>query len=100
MRVPRAQRDALLRQAVNAPIQGTAADIVKKAMAGVTARLAAGRLQARLLLQVHDELLLECPAAEAEATVAAVREAMEGAVRLAVPMKVDVRTGENWAAAH
>ncbi len=100
MRVPRAQRDALLRQAVNAPIQGTAADIVKKAMAGVTAGLAAGRLQARLLLQVHDELLLECPAAEAEATVAAVREAMEGAVRLAVPMKVDARTGENWAAAH
>ncbi len=100
MRVPRAQRDALLRQAVNAPIQGTAADIVKKAMAGVTARLAADRLRARLLLQVHDELLLECPAGEAEATVAAVREAMEGAVRLAVPMKVDARTGENWAAAH
>jgi DNA polymerase-1 len=100
MRLPRAQRDALLRQAVNAPLQGTAADIVKKAMADVAARLAADRLSARLLLQVHDELLLECPAGEAEATLAAVRESMEGAARLSIPLKVDARTGESWAAAH
>jgi DNA polymerase-1 len=100
MRLPRAQRDALLRQAVNAPLQGTAADIVKKAMADVAARLAADRLKARLLLQVHDELLLECPESEAGATLAAVRESMEGAVQLSIPLKVDARTGESWAAAH
>ncbi len=100
MRLPRAQRDGLLRQAVNAPIQGTAADIVKKAMADVAARLAADRLSARLLLQVHDELLLECPEREAAATLVAVRESMEGAARLSVPLKVDARTGGTWAAAH
>ncbi len=100
MRLPRAQRDGLLRQAVNAPIQGTAADIVKKAMSDVTARLAAEGLSARLLLQVHDELLLECPEREAAATLVAVRESMEGAVRLSVPLRVEARTGATWAAAH
>ncbi len=100
MRLGRAQRDALLRQAVNATVQGTAADIVKKAMVDVTRALRAGGLSARLLLQVHDELLLECPKKESDATIDVVREAMEGAARLAVPLKVEARAGRNWAEAH
>jgi DNA polymerase-1 len=86
--------------AINTPIQGTAADIVKKAMIDVHRRLAASGLRAGLLLQVHDELLLECPAEEEGALRVLLRETMEGAVALSVPLVVDVGSGRNWSEAH
>jgi DNA polymerase-1 len=84
------------REAVNMPIQGTAADILKKAMIDLHDALPRQRLSARMILTVHDELLFECPAAEAEAAGALVRERMEGAASLNVPLTVDVGIGENW----
>jgi DNA polymerase-1 len=90
-------RSAAERMAVNMPIQGSAADILKKAMIDVHAGLpnvAGGR--ARMILTVHDELLFEAPKEAADETAAAVRELMEGAVKLNVPLTVDVGVGENW----
>jgi len=90
-------RSAAERMAVNMPIQGSAADILKKAMIDVHAglpKVAGGR--ARMILTVHDELLFEAPKDAAEETAAAVRELMEGAVTLHVPLTVDVGVGENW----
>jgi DNA polymerase-1 len=84
------------REAVNMPIQGSAADILKRAMIDVHARLRASRLGARMILTVHDELLFEAPAREAEHAAALVREVMEAAVQLRVPLTVDVGIGENW----
>jgi DNA polymerase-1 len=95
-----ALRQAAERAAINMPIQGTAADVVKRAMIRVDARLRERRLQARLLLQVHDELVFEAPEAEREAVVRLAREEMEGAAELAVPLSVEVGTGANWADAH
>jgi DNA polymerase-1 len=86
------------RMAINMPIQGTAADIMKIAMIRVAARLRAEGFRARLLLQVHDELLLEVPRDEVERLVPAVRETMEGALALDVPLTVDVKTGADWEA--
>jgi DNA polymerase-1 len=88
------------RAAINAPIQGTAADIMKRAMLRLARRLAEERAGARLLLQVHDELLLEVPESEVEPTAALVRAAMEGAATLSVPLEVEVGTGHSWGAAH
>ncbi|HEX5634135.1 MAG TPA: DNA polymerase, partial [Gemmatimonadales bacterium] len=95
-----ALRNAAERTAINMPIQGTAADIVKIAMVRVDAALSAERRAARLLLQVHDELVLEVPAQELEPVAALVRREMEGAARLAVPLEVQVDHGESWADAH
>jgi DNA polymerase-1 len=88
------------RVAVNTPIQGSAADIVKSAMLKVDRTLAAAGSPARLLLQVHDELILECPRAEAKAAAELVREVMEGAVKLSVPLRVSVETGKRWGDFH
>ena len=99
-RINRAQREQLLRQAVNTTVQGTAADIVKLAMVRVYRALREQSLEASLLLQVHDELLLEAPPSELERLETLVREAMEGAAELSVPLKVDLRWGESWAAIH
>jgi DNA polymerase-1 len=84
------------RMAINMPIQGTAADIMKIAMIRVAARLRAEGFRARLLLQVHDELLLEVPRDEVDRLVPAVRETMEGALALDVPLTVDVKIGDDW----
>jgi DNA polymerase-1 len=84
------------REAINAPIQGTAADLVKMAMLRVQARLRRERLGAKMILQVHDELLLEVPKAEVERTTEVVRAEMESVYRLAVPLVVDVGVGRNW----
>jgi DNA polymerase-1 len=84
------------REAVNMPIQGTAADILKQAMIDLHAELPRRGLKARMILTVHDELLFECDRAEAEAAAAVVRERMENAVTLAVPLTVDVGIAENW----
>jgi DNA polymerase-1 len=84
------------REAVNMPIQGTAADILKRAMIDLHAELPRRGLKARMILTVHDELLFECERAEADDAAAIVRERMESAVRLAVPLTVDVGIAENW----
>lgn len=86
--------------AVNTPVQGSAADIIKKAMIDLEAALERSGLAARVLLQVHDELVLECPVSELEAASALVRRCMEGAVSLSVPLKVDLGHGNSWLEAH
>jgi DNA polymerase-1 len=86
--------------ALNTPVQGSAADIIKKAMIELEARLAASSLAGRMLLQVHDELVLELPLAELEATREVVRDCMENAVRLSVPLRVDFGHGRSWLEAH
>jgi len=88
------------RLAVNSPIQGTAADIIKIAMINIRKRLDAASPAARMILQVHDELLFELPEAELEAVHQLVREEMEGVLKLSVPLKVDIGHGRNWAEAH
>jgi DNA polymerase-1 len=88
------------RAAINAPIQGGAADIIKRAMIRLPGALAKAGLRARLLLQVHDELVLEAPEAEAQPTTALVKAVMEGAAELSVPLVVDTGLGPNWALAH
>jgi len=84
------------RTAINTPIQGSAADIIKIAMLAVTKELKERKLEAKLLLQVHDELLLEVPEKELEQVANLLQEAMEGAVELSVPLKVDLQVGKNW----
>jgi DNA polymerase-1 len=91
-------RGAGERMAINMPIQGTAADIQKIAMIRVADRLRSDGLRARLLLSVHDELLFEVPRYEVEALAALVREMMESALPLSVPLVVDVKVGDNWEA--
>ncbi|CAO3360470.1 DNA polymerase I [Azospirillum palustre] len=95
-----ARRAFAERQAINAPIQGTAADIMKRAMNRMPGALAAAGSNARMLLQVHDELLFEVPAAEAEDAARIVREVMEGAAHLGVPLVAEAGIGDNWEEAH
>jgi DNA polymerase-1 len=95
-----ARRAFAERQAINAPIQGTAADIMKRAMNRMPAALAAAGSNARMLLQVHDELLFEVPEAEAEDAARIVRGVMEGAAHLGVPLVAEAGTGDNWEEAH
>ncbi|MGE3174788.1 MAG: DNA polymerase I [Planctomycetota bacterium] len=94
------QRIAAENMAVNTPIQGTAADIVKRAMLAVHAELGRRGLRARLLLQVHDELVLDVPQGELAEVQELVRTCMRGAADLAVPLDVSIGTGSNWLAAH
>jgi DNA polymerase-1 len=99
-----ARRAGAERQAINAPLQGSAADIIKRAMGRIPAALARAGLKARMLLQVHDELLFEAPATEVEDTARVVREVMEGACaprcELSVPLVVETGWGRNWDDAH
>ncbi len=96
-----AQRRAYAeRQAINAPLQGGAADIIKRAMTRLPTALAKAGLTARLLLQVHDELLFEALDEQADATAAIARHVMEKAATLSVPLVVETGVGRNWAAAH
>jgi DNA polymerase-1 len=99
-----ARRNFSERAAINAPIQGTAADIIKRAMIRVPPALAEAGLAARMLLQVHDELVFEVPKAEVEATAELVRDVMENAclpaLELSVPLTADAGVGDNWAEAH
>ena len=88
------------RAAINAPLQGGAADIIKRAMIRVPAALAGAKLKAKMLLQVHDELLFEVPDAEMNRTKDVARKVMESAATLTVPLVVDTGVGDNWAAAH
>jgi len=84
------------RTAVNSPLQGTAADLIKLAMVRIDAALEAGGFKSAMLLQVHDELVFECPPEEVEAVSKLVRREMEGAYDLKVPLLVDVGVGDNW----
>ena len=88
------------RNAINYPIQGSAADIIKVAMVNIDRRLREEGLEARMLLQVHDELVFEIPQAELEQAEQLIREEMEQAVDLDLPLKVEIGTGRNWAEAH
>jgi DNA polymerase I len=99
-----ARRSFMERAAINAPLQGTAADIIKRAMIRIPAALAAKKLKARMLLQVHDELLFEVPEAELTATSALVKKVMEDAplpaLELSVPLVAETGAADNWAEAH
>ncbi|MFZ2007582.1 MAG: DNA polymerase I [Stellaceae bacterium] len=99
-----ARRMGAERQAINAPLQGSAADIIKRAMGRIPAALLAAGLKARMLLQVHDELLFETPEDEVQATASLVKEVMEGACaprcELSVPLIVDTGWARTWDAAH
>jgi DNA polymerase-1 len=99
-----ARRAGAERQAINAPLQGSAADIIKRAMGRIPAVLAEARLRARMLLQVHDELLFEVPETEVEETARAVKTVMEAACaphcELSVPLVVETGRGRNWDEAH
>lgn len=99
-----AQRGFAERQAINAPIQGTAADIIKQAMVRMPAALTAKGLKTRMLLQVHDELIFECPEGETEAAIALVTQVMETAAKptldLSVPLVVEAAAGDSWDEVH
>jgi DNA polymerase-1 len=88
------------RQAINAPLQGTAADIMKKAMIKIPPALKAANLNARMLLQVHDELIFEVPEAEIEQTKNLIKSQMENVVKLDVPLVAEAGSGKSWASAH
>jgi DNA polymerase-1 len=94
------ERAAAEREATNTPIQGTAADLIKLAMIKVDSVLRDSGSKARLLLQVHDELLLSVPEDEIERVTKAVSEAMSGVAELAVPLAVNTAVGDNWQQAH
>ena len=89
-------REAAFRMAINAPIQGSAADILKVAMRDLWQRLNEAKLRSRMILQVHDELVLEVPEGELAVTAPIVRETMEGAYPLRASLKVDAKVGRNW----
>lgn len=95
-----ARRGNAERAAINAPFQGGAAEIIKRAMVRMPLALREAGLAARMLLQVHDELLFEVPEAEVEATSAVVRQVMEGVAQLRVPLKAEIGFGPNWGVAH
>jgi DNA polymerase-1 len=98
------QKQFAERAAINAPLQGAAADIIRRAMARMPAALKAAGLKGRMLLQVHDELVFEAPAEEADATCALARSVMEGAalpvIEMSVPLVVEARAAANWDEAH
>ena len=99
-----AQRGFAERQAINAPLQGSAADLIKRAMIRVPSALADRGLNARMLLQVHDELIFEAPEEEADAVCTLAADVMAHAhmpsVELSIPLVVEARAAKNWASAH
>ena len=95
-----ARRQGAERAAINAPMQGTAADLIKMAMIAVQNWLEAGKFKSKLIMQVHDELVLEVPEPEIESVTSNLRRLMCGVAQLAVPLVVDVGVGPNWEQAH
>ena len=93
-------RSAAERNAINAPIQGSAADIIKKAMIDIHAELQEKKMQSKMLLQVHDELVFDAHKNEVEALKKLITERMENAFELRVKLKVDIGWGTNWLEAH
>ncbi len=94
------QRQAAERTAINSPIQGSAADMIKKAMIDIDALLANGEWESRLLLQVHDELVFDLKTEEAETLMPKIKELMENALPLSIPVEVEMGRGQNWLQAH
>jgi len=94
------RRQAAERTAINAPMQGTAADIIKKAMIAVHGWLTSSNLDARMTMQVHDELVLEVPEGNVQAVATGVEKLMSGAVELCIPLVVEAGIGDNWDQAH
>ena len=90
------QRSFGERAAMNSPIQGTAADIIKLAMVAVNVKLKEQKLKSRLILQIHDELLIETLVEEQEQVAAILKEEMMNAAKLLVPLEVEVKSGNNW----
>ncbi|OQX86545.1 DNA polymerase I [candidate division KSB1 bacterium 4484_87] len=93
-------REFAERNAINTPIQGSAADLIKVAMIRISERIKKENLQTKMIMQVHDELVFEVPKPELEAAKALIKEEMENAIDLKVPIKVDIGVGENWLEAH
>ena len=89
-------RNRAEREAINAPVQGTAADIMKLAMIDVSDQLKTSGLNAKVLLQVHDELVLECPESELKDTAQLVQTVMESAYTMKIPLQTEARFGLNW----
>ncbi|HWY11692.1 MAG TPA: DNA polymerase, partial [Bacteroidia bacterium] len=96
----KSKRMASKRLAVNFPIQGSAASIIKKAMINLHQELINGGFKTKILLQIHDELVFDCPKEELEAVIPIIKRVMEAAVELKVPLKVDIGKGANWLEAH
>ena len=96
----RSVRQFAERIAINAPIQGTAADLIKVAMIRIHRRLIQEKRETKLILQIHDELVFEVPEGELEGVRAMVKEEMEGVTKLVIPLKVEIGAGKNWAEAH
>jgi len=86
--------------AINTPIQGTAADLIKLAMINIQKRLSRKDLRSQMILQVHDELVFEVPDREIDTMKTLVKEEMEGVLTLSVPIRVDMGVGKNWDEAH
>ncbi|MCB0373717.1 MAG: DNA polymerase I, partial [Muricauda sp.] len=93
-------RGAAERNAVNAPIQGSAADIIKIAMINIHKKLTEGQYKTKMLLQVHDELVFDCYKPELDTMKELIKSEMEHAYKLSVPLDVEVGVGENWLEAH
>jgi DNA polymerase-1 len=89
-------REAAERMAINMPVQGTSADIIKVAMINLDREIDKRQLKSKMLLQVHDELIFEVPETELEEMRQLVPEIMSTALKLSVPLKVDIKTGKNW----
>ena len=93
-------RQATERMAVNTPLQGTAADIIKVAMIRIQNRIEELRLSTKMIMQVHDELVFEIPEGELPTVIPFIENEMESVTKLSVPLKVSVHSGKNWAEAH
>jgi DNA polymerase I len=96
----RRMREFAERNAINTPIQGTAADLIKVAMINISQRLKEKKLNTKMIMQVHDELVFEAPKTESDEATELIRYEMENAIQLDVPVKVDIDTGMNWLEAH
>ena len=93
-------RESAERVAINSPIQGSAADLIKVAMIRLSKKLKKSKLESKMILQVHDELVFECPVDDRKEIETLVRNEMEGACALSVPLVVDIGWGKNWHEAH
>ena len=94
------RRQAAERAAINAPLQGSAADIIKKAMLDIDKFLLKEMSDVKMIMQVHDELVFECPQENAELTMEKVKNIMEKTVNLKIPLIAEAATGSNWNEAH
>ena len=93
-------REAAGRVAINSPVQGSAADLIKLAMIRLAQQISEKKLKSRMILQVHDELVFECPKEEEQEMRTLVKKEMEEVVQLKVPLVVDMGWGKNWNTAH